>query len=455
MATNRAHFASKLGVIAATAGSAVGLGNIWRFPSEVAGNGGGAFVLIYLCCTLLIGAPIMISEFVIGRHSEANASTAFRKIAPGKPWWFIGLMGILAAFLIMGFYSVVGGWAVEYAWQAVINAFDGKSTIELQQNFELFSTSSYRPLIWIFLFVAFTALVVLAGIKEGIEKYSKILMPILFVLLLFLCIYSLTLPKAGEGLRFLFMPDFSKITSSVILSALGQSFFSLSLGMGCLITYGSYFNKKTNLPKTAVQVIIIDTLVAVLAAVAIFPSVFSFGITDAAGPTLAFISLPAIFNQMFGGYFLAVAFFFLLLVAAITSSISLLEVITAYVTETYKVSRRKATIVISLVIFILAVLSSLSLAKGELTFFGMKFFDILDGFSSKILLPLGGLFIAIFTGWVFNPTHLFQELEKGSQLSFALFRAYLFLVRYIAPLGILLVFLHQLGLFTWIESWVK
>ena len=327
----RINFGSKLGVVAAAAGSAVGLGNIWRFPYELGQYGGGAFLVIYLLCVVLLGMPVMMSEFVIGRMGQANTTGSFRKLAPSKKWWLVGLMGVLASFLILGFYVVVSGWTLEYIVQAIGNKFSGRDTAVLSEVFTDFSTHTARPLIWMVVFMVFTAGVVYAGVKNGIEKSTKFLMPLLLLLIIALGVRAVTLPGGAEGLRFLFQPDYSKINSSVILSAMGQAFFSLSLGMGCMITYGSYISKKNNLQHTVIEVTLLDTLIAILASVAIFPAVFSLGINPAQGPELVFITLPNVFAHMPGGYFWAILFFVLLAVAALTSTISLLEVIVAYV----------------------------------------------------------------------------------------------------------------------------
>src|SRR6056297_477972 len=300
--SNRDGFGSKFGAIAAAAGSAIGLGNIWRFPYVVGENGGGAFLFIYLAFIFAIGIPVMLSEFTIGRKAQRNPFGAFRKLAPGKPWYLVGLMGVVAAFMILAFYTAVAGWTLEYIYQSIMNGFGGKSPNEINTMFETFRQGSFRPILWFVIFMFLSGFIVASGVKKGIERYAKILMPVLLILIIILCIRSVTLPGAKDGLLFLFKPDFSKITGNTILEALGQAFFSLSIGMGTLITYGSYINRKENLGSTAVQVSIADTFIAVLAGVAIFPAVFAFGINPAEGPELVFITLPNIFLQMPGGY---------------------------------------------------------------------------------------------------------------------------------------------------------
>lgn len=448
MAEKRANFGSKLGVVAAAAGSAVGLGNIWRFPYELGQSGGGAFLLIYILCIVLLGLPIMTSEFLIGRMSEANAAGAFRKLGPkGSKWWLVGIMGVVSAFLIMGFYVVVSGWTLEYIAQAITNNFANKDTATLTQAFTDFSSHTWRPVIWMGLFLLLTCFIVTAGVKNGIEKSTKFMMPLLLVIIIALGIRAITLPGGAEGLRFLFQPDFGKINSSVVLSAMGQAFFSLSLGMGCMITYGSYISKKNHLAHTVIEVTSLDTIIAILASIAIFPAVFSFGINPEQGPTLVFITLPNIFAHMPGGYVWSILFFILLAIAALTSTISLLEVIVAFLSEEFKLSRTKATIFTSIGIFILGIFASLSMGIwSDIHIFGFNFFDLLDNVTSKILMPLGGLFIALFAGWVLKKDQLLAELSNNGKYKTAYFKAYLFLVRYIAPIAILLIFLNQLGL---------
>src|SRR5690554_3293866 len=337
--TNRDSFGSKFGIIAATAGSAIGLGNIWRFPYVAGENGGAAFLIIYLGFILIIGIPVMLSEFTIGRKGQLNAFGSFRRLAPGKPWYLVGMMGVVAAFMILSFYTVVAGWTLEYLYQSVINGFKGMNSDQLNTMFISFIGSTWRPLIWFFVFMAMTALIIMAGVQKGIEKYTKILMPLLLVLLLVLSIRSVTLPGAMDGISFLFRPDFSKITTSTILQALGQAFFSLSIGMGTLITYASYIQKNDNLATSAVSIAFADTFIAILAGIAIFPAVFAFGIAPEAGEGLVFITVPNIFQQMAGGYFFSILFFILLIVAALTSTISVLEVIVAFFAEELKMTR--------------------------------------------------------------------------------------------------------------------
>ncbi|WP_293670204.1 sodium-dependent transporter [uncultured Parabacteroides sp.] len=444
---NRATFGSKLGVILATVGCAVGLGNIWRFPYMVGSNGGAAFLLIYIVCIILLGLPVMITEFFIGRHSRKNAAGAFKVMAPGTKWSLIGYNGVLAAFLILGFYSVVAGWTLEYIMQALDGSLVGKTAADFKLDFEQFSSGIVRPIGWTIAFIALTHIIIISGVKGGIERASKIMMPMLFLILIALCIRSVTLPNAGKGLAFLFNPDFSKISSSVVLSAMGQAFFSLSIGMGCLITYSSYFKKDTKLQTTALQVTVLDTLVAILAGVMIFPAVFSFGIAPTAGPELVFITLPNVFEQLPLGWLWSTVFFVLLALAALTSTISLHEVATAYVHEEYHISRKKAAWFVSGGVLTLGVLSSLSFSVlREFTIGGLIFFDALDYLTAKIMLPLGGMLICIFVGTRVDRKILKAELTNEGTVPFHFFNTYAFFMKYIAPVAIGLIFLNELGL---------
>jgi NSS family neurotransmitter:Na+ symporter len=332
-------FASKFGIIAAAAGSAIGLGNIWKFPYITGIYGGAAFIIVYLICIAIIGAPVMLSEFTIGRRAQKNAIGSFKKLAPGKPWFIAGWMGFLAAFAILSFYGVVAGWALDYIVKAVTNSFAGSDPEAIAGIFTGLISQTWTPIFWQVVFMALTAGVVLGGIKDGIEKYTKILMPMLLVIIVILDIRAVTLPGAGEGVAFLFKPNWSLITSEAILSALGHAFFSLSLGMGTMITYGSYIGKKENLGEVALQVTLADTAIALLAGLAMFPAVFAYGIEPSAGPGLVFITLPNVFQQMPGGYIFQILFFVLLSVAALTSSVSILEVVVAYFHEDKNVSR--------------------------------------------------------------------------------------------------------------------
>ena len=451
--TKRATFGSKIGVILATVGCAVGLGNIWRFPYMLGENGGAAFLLVYISCILFLGIPVMITEFFIGRYSRKNAAGAFKVMAPGTKWSVIGYNGVAAAFLILGYYAVVSGWTLEYIVQAFSGSLEGKNATDFADEFTAFSTGVFRPILWTVVFIALTHIIIISGVKEGIERASKVMMPVLFLILIALCVRSITLPGASEGLTFLFNPDFSKIDSSVVLSAMGQAFFSLSIGMGCLITYASYFGKQTNLQTTALQVTILDTLVAVLAGVMIFPAVFSFGIEPTTGPELVFITLPNVFEQLPFGNIWSFVFFVLLALAALTSTISLHEVSTAYVHEEYHISRKKAAVIVSIGVTILGILSSLSMGVlSSYTLFGLNFFNLLDFVTAKIMLPLGGMMICIFTAKRVDKLVLKEEVTNHGTIRFYFFNTYAFFVKYIAPIAIGLIFLNELGLLNWLTK---
>ncbi len=434
-------------MIAAAAGSAVGLGNIWRFPYILGENGGGAFLLIYLVIVFAIGVPVMMSELVIGRRSQRNPVGAFRMLAPGKPWHLVGGMGIVAAFMILAFYTAVAGWTLEYLYQTVIGGFRNQDSAGLAQMFEHFRRDSLRPALWFIIFMLATSGIVWGGVRKGIEKSTKIMMPLLFVLLIIMCIKSLTLPGSGAGMSFLFKPDFSKITGTTVLMALGQAFFSLSIGMGTLITYGSYIPKDNNLATTSVQVSMIDLLVAVLAGIAIFPAVFAFGISPESGEALTFVVLPGIFQQMHGGMIFSFAFFFLLAIAAITSTVSVLEVIVAYFSEQLNLSRRTAILTATAAMLIVGTSASLSwgMMKG-VTLFGLNIFDLFNYTTANILLPLGGLLIVAFLGWFFPGQSVKDELTNGGTLKARYYLLFRFAVRFIAPVAIALVFLNGLGI---------
>ncbi len=444
---NRDSFGSKFGVIAATAGSAIGLGNIWRFPYVAGQNGGAAFLIIYLGFIIAIGIPVMLSEFSIGRKAQLNAFGSFRKLSPKRPWYLIGLMGVAAAFMILAFYSAVAGWTLEYIYQSIINGFANKSPEELTNMYNSFIGHEGRPLIWFFVFMTLTALIIISGVKNGIEKYTKVLMPVLLILLVILVIRSITLPGAGKGIAFLFKPDFSKITASTVLEALGQAFFSLSIGMGTLITYGSYIQKNDDLGSTAFSVAMADTMIAVMAGLAIFPAVFAFNIAPTSGEGLVYITLPNIFQQMPGGYIFSLMFFILLGVAALTSTISVLEVIVAFFVEELKMKRNWATWLATVSVSILGVMCVLSTSSmAEVKIFDKTVFDLLNFTSANVMLPLGGFFIVIFVAWFFGRGEAKKELSNDGTLKARYFPVFMFIIKFIAPLAIAFIFLQGVGL---------
>lgn len=449
--SERVNFGSRIGAILAAAGSAVGLGNVWRFPYETGNHGGAAFILVYLGCVFIFGLPIMIAEFTIGRRSKACTGGAYDALAPGTLWKWVGYLGVLTGFLILGYYSVVAGWTLEYIWQALAGGFAGKSSEDYVVMFQDFSQHPFRPLLWLFVILFITHWVVVKGVKDGIEKSSKIMMPLLFILIVLFAACSISLPGSEKGLEFLLKPDFSKVTPDVFLGAMGQAFFSLSLGMGCLSTYASYFGKKTNLGQTAMSVGLIDTFVAVLSGLIIFPAAFSVGIQPDAGPSLIFITLPNVFQQAFAGVPLlaavcSAAFYVLLALAAITSTISLHEVSTAFLHEKFRFTRSRAAVLVTSGAMLVGVVSSLAL--GEWSAFricGLNMFDALDFLTAKIMLPVGGMFAALFVGWIIR-----KDIVKGEVTNYGTLRApyypvYRFILRFVAPVGILLIFVNELG----------
>ena len=445
----RHNFGSKIGAVLASAGSAVGLGNVWRFPTEVGNNGGAAFIFIYLICIALIGIPVMMSEFLIGRHTHANTISAFAKLAPGKWWRIEGVAGVFVAFLILSYYIVISGWTLFYLIESVAGRLQaGRNYSDVFNNFV---SDPWLPVLTGTAFMGLTHFIISRGVQSGIERFSKVMMPMLLFIIGILVICSFSMPGSSEGLRFLLKPDLSKLTASVILSAVGQAFYSLSLAMGCLCTYASYFRADANLPKTAAGVSIIDTLVAILSGFIIFPAVFSVEeVSVDAGPGLVFITLPSVFNIAFEhvawlGYIFSGFFYLLLLLAALTSAMSLHESVTAYVLEAFSISRRKAATAVSVSCMLFGVLCSLSFGiLGDVKLFGMNVFELFDYTSSKIILPIGGIIICLFTGWYLDRRLVESELTNNGRLRFRLFRLYYFIIRYVAPLAIAAVFLQEI-----------
>ena len=440
---DRANFGSKLGVILASAGSAVGLGNIWRFPYETGNHGGAAFILIYLGCIFLLGLPIMIAEFLIGRRSRANTARAYQTLAPGTHWRWVGRMGVLAGFLILSYYAVVAGWTLEYILEAATNGFAGKNSGEFISSFQQFSSSPWRPVVWLVAFLLITHFIIVKGVEKGIEKSSKIMMPTLFIIILILVVCSVTLPGAGAGIEFLLKPDFSKVDGNVFLSAMGQAFFSLSLGMGCLCTYASYFSKETNLTKTAFSVGIIDTFVAILAGFIIFPAAFSVGIQPDSGPSLIFITLPNVFISMAGGRIWGSFFFLFMSFAAFSTVIAVFENIIACDMELLNISRKKSCMANLVLIAVLSLPCALGfnlLSGFQPLGAGSTVLDLEDFIVSNNILPLGSLVYLLFCvsrrGWGWES--FLAEANTGSGLKFP--RGVRFYVTYVLPLIVLFIF---------------
>ncbi len=441
----RGQFGGRLTAVLVAAGSSVGLGNIWRFPYVMGDNGGAAFLLIYIACILFIGLPIMLGEFAVGRATGKNAVGAYRSL--DRRWTALGYCGMIASFFIMGFYFVVASWTAEYLVSSATGELASYSTAaEYQQLFDSFVSSPWRLLGYTWAFLAATHAIIYMGVNKGIERISKILMPILFLILIALAIKSLTMSGCREGLEFMFHPDFSKITPKVVIQALGQAFFSLSIASGCLITYASYFNSQTSLRSTAVQVTLLDTLVALLAGVIIFPACFSVGVTPGVGEQLVFVTLPGIFNQMSGGMIWSSAFFLLLVIAALTSTIAQHEVTTSYFIDEWNISRGKAACLSTLIVGILASTAALSLGVwAEYRLFGRRIFDIFDGFTANILLPLGGFFTTIYVGWKMDRGVLLNQLTNDNTLKTTLVSSVIFLLRYICPIMMMIIFLDNIG----------
>ena len=446
--TERANFGSRLGIILATAGSAVGLGNVWRFPTMAGENGGAAFILVYILCVVVLGIPCMLNEFIIGRRAQANTARAYEKLAGRTPWRLIGYFGVFTGFLIAGYYCVVSGWCLQYVVASVSGQLDGNPAA-VEQFFTDFSSNPWQPIVYLLVFFLITHFVIVRGVEKGIEKASKLMMPLLFILLIIIAVASCLLPNASQGISFLFSPDFSKVDSNVLLGALGQAFYSLSLGMGCLCTYASYFSRETHLTKSAVQIVSIDTLIAILAGLMIFPAVFSVGGKTDAGASLVFITLPNVFNQAFSavplvGHIIALLFYLLLSVAALTSLISLHEVSTAFFHEELKISRSSGATIVTVLCSIIGIFCSLSFYNSDISLFGMSLFSLFDFTTGQIFLPLGGFLTCLFMGWYVPKKIIREEFTNQDTLRGRFFGVYLFCVRYICPICILLIFLHQL-----------
>ena len=425
----REQFTGRLAVVLAMAGSAIGLGNIWRFPYLVGQNGGAAFILVYIVACALLAIPVFLSECVIGRRSGSSTFGAMRKLAPGSHYRWAGLVTVITPVLLLSFYSVVGGWSVDYLLKACTLRF----TQDSAGVFEELLSSTWEPIFMHTAFMVGTAIVILLGVKKGIERFTKVTMPLLFILIIIIVVFGLTLPGAGKGVEYLVKPDFSKITPSVITSAMGQAFFSMSLGVGTILTYASYVSKEENLMVSAGGTAVFDLLFAVLAGFAVMPAVFAAGIQPGQGPGLLFDTLPYIFSQMtpWVGAVISILFFLSVLVAALTSSISLLEVGVAYLVEEKGVSRTKATIGLGALVWAIGVACSL---RGGV-------FDFLDHLCSDWLMPFGGLLFAMFVGWKMSKADVRDELTNGGTRNRILFNVVYFLIRYIAPIGILGIFL--------------
>lgn len=443
----RESFKSSFGLFAAAVGSAVGLGNIWRFPYIAGMNGGAAFILIYLICVAIIGLPVLLSEFIVGRKGKSNPIHSFKNLAPGERWYISGILGVMAAFLILSFYSVIAGWTLEYLVKAIGNQFVGKDVSEIGAMFESFISDPARPIFMQFIILCITYYIVANGIEKGIEKYSSLLVPVLIVIIIILDIRAITLPGAVEGIKFLFKPDFSKLNGKTILDALGHSFFSLSLGAGTMIAYGSYIGKEQKLGISALNIALADTLIAILAGLAIFPVVFAFGIAPDSGPGLVFVTLPNVFPQIPGGYVFQVLFFLLLALAAITSTISMLESVVCFGMDKFNMGRKKTALIAALLVFIVSIFASLS--NGPLNYpilFGSNFLDFLDKLTANYFMTTGSLITVLFVGWRLDRKIIEEQLTNRGIVKAGYMGTYQFVARYISPLAIIIVFLASVGL---------
>jgi NSS family neurotransmitter:Na+ symporter len=448
----RENWGSKTGFILAAAGSAIGLGNIWKFPYIAGENGGASFIIVYLICIAIIGLPVLIAEILIGRTTQRNPVGAFYKLSRSKLWASLGGMGVVAGFLILSFYAVIAGWAVGYVVEAISgNFYEFSESFSSSDHFNNLVGNVYWILGYFSLFMIVTMSIVFAGVQKGIERGSKIMMPVLLILLIILMIKGISLEGASQGLEFLWYPDWSKIDEQAILIALGHAFFTLSLGMGAMLTYGSYMSKKDSVPNSALQIVTLDTLIALIAGVAIFTSVFAVGLDPAAGPGLIFHTLPSVFIKMTGGYLFSILFFTLISIAAITSSISLLEVVVSYFVDELKWKRHTAAIILTGVIFLLGVPSALSYnLLADFKIFDLNFFDLVDFIASNILLPLGGLLIAVFVAWIWGLHRAIPNLREGAERLFDehpwIITFWKIFLRFFSPVLIFLVFLHSVGL---------
>ncbi|MDX8045056.1 sodium-dependent transporter [Gracilibacillus sp. S3-1-1] len=442
----RENWASRLGFMLAAMGSAVGLGNIWRFSYVAGESGGGAFLILYIISVLVIAIPLLLVEVSIGRKAQSDIVGSYKKLAPKKPWFMVGYLGVAATFLILSFYSVIAGWSLYYWWQYVTGAMAKVPDIGFDGSFESFIAQDYAPLFWHALFMAITMAIVLVGVKKGIELANKILMPVLAVMMIALAIYSVTLPGAKEGLLFLFEPDWSVLEDpAVYIAALGQAFFSLSLGIGTMMTYGSYLTKQHQLPGATIGIGVMDTLFAIISGVVIFPAVFAFGIDPSSGPTLVFITLPEIFYQMQFGNIAGIVFFTALTLAAISSSISMLEVPVAYVMRAAKLSRKSASFIIGLAVFATGITVSLGMGRwSNITLVGdQNILDSIDFIASNVFMPLGGVTMALFMGWHFKKQ---EALDAADLTNGKIGSIWFTIIKFIAPILIIIIFLNSIGI---------
>lgn len=447
MKEQRGAFTSSFGTMMAVVGSAVGLGNIWRFPYLAGVNGGAAFLLLYLFLILVVGLPLILSEFIIGRATHRGAVGSFKQLAPRKKWYLVGYMGVVAGFCILGFYSVIAGWSIRFLYDSVINANAGQSYDEIAAGFNAFKNTGWQPVLLSAGFLGLTAFVVFKGVEKGVERWNKILMPLLIGILVVLCLNSFTLDGFRDGMSFLFKPDFSKITANTVLDALGQVFFTLSLGMGVMITYSSYVVKPENMLRSKGIVTLIDTSIAIISGIAIFPAVFTFGISPTQGPDLIFLTLPNVFGQMAGGQYVGILFFLLITIAALTSMVSIFEMMTNYMMEELKMTRRRAVLWLFGTLVLVAALCAQSQVEGSRLMIGKyNVFDFLDMLSSNYLMTIGGLLIVIFAGWHISEKRLRKVFTTNGEYNNRIFPVFRFVVRYVSPVAMAVIFLSKIGL---------
>ena len=449
--SERAHWGSRAGFILAAAGSAVGLGNIWKFPYITGINGGGAFVLVYLACILLVGLPVMTAEILLGRSTQKSPVGAVRELSgPRSAWQAFGWLGVASSFVILSYYSIVAGWSLHYAWLAITGAISGADPGSLEATFDDLFASPGLNLFWHVVFMAMTMAVVVGGVAKGLERWARILMPALFLMLIALLIKSFTLEGFGKGFDFVFGFHADELTAKGVLEALGHAFFSLSLGMGSMLTYGSYLRKDDDIVSASITISFLDTLIALLAAIVLFPIIFTFGLEPSAGPGLVFISIPIALSQMTGGAVFAFVFFGLLVFAAVTSAISMLEVTCSYFIDERGWNRRNATLMAGGLVGLFGVPSALS--EGTALFgddfagiFGFNWFNAFDYLASNWMLPLGGLGISLFTAWKMDDAIRHHQFLNGSKLAF-FYKGWLLLLKFLVPVAITFVFLHAVGI---------
>ncbi len=443
-------FATRLGVLTATLGSAVGLGNIWKFPYMTGENGGATFLVVYILATLVVGLPVMISEIMLGRYGKANIIATWKKLTPNRIWMLAGVGGVIAAVALMAFYSGVVGWVFGYVVKAITGQLNTTDPVVASSIYNGMVSDTWSALGWQWLVLAVVSVIIIAGVSKGIEKVTKTLMPILFIMLLIVCARALTLPKAAEGLAFLFTPDFSKVNIEVVYMALGLAFFKLSLGVGTMMTYGSYFRDDANIPLTAVRVMLADLTVSLLAGIAIFPAVFNYGFEPSAGPGLLFMTIPAVFSSMPGGQLFMSIFFVLTAIATIGAMLSIIEVPVAFMTETWtRCSRKTATIVTSSVLALFGIPATMSFGVlANTKYYGKTIFECYDFLSSNILMPSVGLTLCVFVGWFWGKDRVTKALSnKGLLDNATIANIYFPLVRFVSPVLVAVVLLKGLDVF--------